>query len=885
MPTGTPYNSFIAPYRIRVDDFASISNTDPEATPLLHLLTHTHSDHINGLSAKSFGYNVICSHDAKEMLLNHQVQAERDLDSKDLRAEKKRTYSHLRIEPMANPNARQYYNGSRDLLRPLPLNTPTQFELDANNSVTITLLDANHCPGSVMFLVEGDRGAVLHTGDFRAEPWFLESITRNPILQPYLSPTVEPQNDLSTESMSPVLSRSLEAIYLDTACVMSKLKIPTKADATAGLIELMKLLPSSTYFYINSWTWGYEDILKAIAREFQSKIHVDAYKSKIYQRISDPFLHILTTEDEKSTRFHACERFSRCDFVSINDDDTFNTEPTSAKGKHVVYINPVNMEHDKWMEYCREIKNFVKSGQKIYNLLVPLSRHSSLPELQEFVKLFRPKRVVPNTLDPRLFGLDWACINAMFSTCISPPHSHVSDVFPTSQHLGILGKHKLSEVDQIDGDVDLKNLIGANTHSIAKKWVDHQSIISKFKVIRDYVSNRENDMIDQLLGIARPRGRHPLEAPSSDPPQYLDKGKGRQIIISRYHDKDSDDDTEDSHDERGRTADFLFGAQAGINIHDKENSWLSSEASQEGLELIENVEHTNVILPIKGKQGPAQDGAWRLNCLTPESSPVQKLKKASGSSPTTPTPMKQRPPVRRAGPGSISNPSSRHILTPKVNQPVRIPNNANSGGSHSFPICLVSSSPEMSFKSRSNGLSHSSPTTNGPINGRISGTPPEPSSRQAVKRKITTSFKASIEYAERSTISSHSNANAKRRKLDPVLSTITSKREQKCAKPPATPSAKHHTRPLLQSHSTIPFIPSENEQQQRERIRTSDNLAMLYPDRVDPSYPTKRTKQLARMERKRQTPANETAVTSNSLLSTPRRQFLLPVPTILDMDI
>lgn len=97
MPTGTPYNSFIAPYRIRVDDFCSLSN---EATPLLHLLTHTHSDHINGLSAKSFGYNVICSHDAKEMLLNHQVQAERELDNQELRAEKKRTYSHLKIERM-----------------------------------------------------------------------------------------------------------------------------------------------------------------------------------------------------------------------------------------------------------------------------------------------------------------------------------------------------------------------------------------------------------------------------------------------------------------------------------------------------------------------------------------------------------------------------------------------------------------------------------------------------------------------------------------------------------------------------------------------------------------------------------------------------------------
>jgi hypothetical protein len=115
MPTGTPYNSFAAPYRIRVDDFTTLS-PDSNQSPLLHLLTHTHSDHINGLSAKTFGYKVYCSQDAKAMLLKHEVYAERELHTMALRAEKIRTYSHLKVDPMQYSDGNMYYTGSRDLL-------------------------------------------------------------------------------------------------------------------------------------------------------------------------------------------------------------------------------------------------------------------------------------------------------------------------------------------------------------------------------------------------------------------------------------------------------------------------------------------------------------------------------------------------------------------------------------------------------------------------------------------------------------------------------------------------------------------------------------------------------------------------------------------------
>jgi hypothetical protein len=114
MPPGTPYNACILPYNIRVDEFTTLP---PTATPpALHLLSHTHADHIIGLSSKSFGYQVVCSHDAKEMLLRHEVYNERALHEREIRAEKTRTFAHLKADPRVEADGRIYFTGSRDLL-------------------------------------------------------------------------------------------------------------------------------------------------------------------------------------------------------------------------------------------------------------------------------------------------------------------------------------------------------------------------------------------------------------------------------------------------------------------------------------------------------------------------------------------------------------------------------------------------------------------------------------------------------------------------------------------------------------------------------------------------------------------------------------------------
>lgn len=105
---------------LRIDSF-----TTPGA---LTLLSHFHSDHMNGLPKGGPPGPVVASPETARLLAAlHRVPPERIIT----------------IAPGA----------SVTLDEPLPL--------------AITAFDANHCPGAVMFLIECDAGRMFYTGDFR----------------------------------------------------------------------------------------------------------------------------------------------------------------------------------------------------------------------------------------------------------------------------------------------------------------------------------------------------------------------------------------------------------------------------------------------------------------------------------------------------------------------------------------------------------------------------------------------------------------------------------------------------------------------------------------------------------------------------------------------
>ena len=166
-----------------------------------------------------------------------------------------------------------YDKSMQRLAKPLPLETPTIIELSPGNEIRVTLFDANHCVGAVMFLIEGDGKAILYTGDIRAETWWVNSLVQNPLLLPYT-----------------IGSRLLDCIYLDTTFATKSSpyrEFPSKAAGIRELLEKVEAYPEDTSFYFHSWTFGYENVWIALSAFLKSPIHVDDYRCSIYASLSN----------------------------------------------------------------------------------------------------------------------------------------------------------------------------------------------------------------------------------------------------------------------------------------------------------------------------------------------------------------------------------------------------------------------------------------------------------------------------------------------------------------------------------------------------------------------------------------------------------------------
>lgn len=297
---------------VRIDYFRA----DPgRPRPRACLLSHIHSDHLLGLESLKMPF-VYCSATTRRLLLKIEKYPHRINFAKGILESRKQHYRHLKT-----------------VLRELPLQTSTEIELTPKEKIQVTLFDANHCPGAVMFLIQGDGKAVLYTGDVRAEPWWVNSVVQNPVLLPYAYGL-----------------KLLDCIYLDTTFATHEDRyksFPTKAEGIRELMTKIAACPSDSIFYFRAWTLGYEQVWIALANMLQCTVHVDEYQIGLFGSIVDdgkdgygmfegpPLVGFKVGNDfqpgllsrDSSTRLHSCDPGMACH--------------QTLKKKNVIWITPI----------------------------------------------------------------------------------------------------------------------------------------------------------------------------------------------------------------------------------------------------------------------------------------------------------------------------------------------------------------------------------------------------------------------------------------------------------------------------------------------------------------------------------------------------------------
>lgn len=199
--------------------------------------------------------------------------------------------------------------------------------------------------------------------------------------------------------------------------------------------------------------------------------------------------------------------------------------------------------------------------------LVPFSRHSPLPELRAFVSLFRPVRVVPNSLNPSLRGLDGLCIPRLFANCLSSHSSHSFTSFADALVEGNI------EIGEDNNDATLQNLVGDGADSIARTWADSARILDKLAVMEPFLRGKLRDVVRRTLGVP------PLQTENGDGNggaiSILQRMRDAQRIEScRVLERESDRETQSEDEEaHARTAKLLFGVSGRSQMADSQRTF------------------------------------------------------------------------------------------------------------------------------------------------------------------------------------------------------------------------------------------------------------------------------------------------------------------------
>ncbi|CAL8322818.1 unnamed protein product [Lota lota] len=314
-----------------------------------YFLSHCHKDHMKGLKGPflkrklqfSRTVKLYCSFVTKELLLS-------------------------------NPK----YAFWEEHIVPLELDSPTQIYLvdeasGEKEDLLVTLLTAGHCPGSVMFLLEGSRGNVLYTGDFRLA-----------------------EGDASRIELlhSGTRVKDIQSVYLDTTFYDPRFyQIPSREACLSGIRELVSNWISKSAYHI-VWlnckaAYGYEYLFTNLGEEFNTQIHVN--NLEMFKKMPE-ILSYLTTD--RNVQIHACRYPKMEEFLRGNRLPCGSVAPDGTPLR-IISIKPSTM----WFgERSRKSSVVVKTGASSYRAC--FSFHSSYSELKDFLTYLQPINIYPSVI-------------------------------------------------------------------------------------------------------------------------------------------------------------------------------------------------------------------------------------------------------------------------------------------------------------------------------------------------------------------------------------------------------------------------------------------------------------------------------------------------------
>ncbi|XP_078434156.1 DNA repair metallo-beta-lactamase family protein [Wolffia australiana] len=296
-----------------------------------HFLTHAHLDHLQGFVANS-SHPVYATPITKRLTMLQFPQVKEEL--------------FVEVEV-----------GETVLVR------------DLEGSFSVTVLDANHCPGAAMFFFEGEFGNILHTGDCRLSS---ECLKKLPIRYMAMKGS----------------ETRLDYLFLDCTFGRCPFFIPSKDSAIQQVISCIWKHPNAPVIHLACDYLGHEEILIQLNRTFGAKIFVDKIKfPQCFMSLSLTAPEILT--EDPSSRFQVCEAFPRLGArakAGIAEART-RVEPGS------VFIRPSAMRYAIGEE--DDCSGLERDDSGVWR--VCFSTHSSREELEWALKLLRPRWVVSTT--------------------------------------------------------------------------------------------------------------------------------------------------------------------------------------------------------------------------------------------------------------------------------------------------------------------------------------------------------------------------------------------------------------------------------------------------------------------------------------------------------